>query len=375
MQHYDAIVIGTGAVGSAAVYHLAKRGARVLGVDRFAPPHDRGSSHGATRMIRQAYFEHPDYVPLLLRAYELWAELENAIGRHLFEQTGLIEIGPADGVVVPGILTAAREHALPVETVAEGEFRKRFPGLVLPPSYIAVFEPTAGYLHVEACIEAHLELARRAGAEIRSHATAIWRPDGAGVRVDIDGEAFAADRCVVTSGAWSGELLTDLDVTLEVRRKPLYWYRVDDPQYTLAGGMSCFFYELPQGQFYGFPAIDDLGLKLARHDGGAAVADPLDLDRSPNAQEQEDIANFLGDHLPGVSRECTQMQVCMYTMSPDDHFVLDLHPTHPQIALAAGLSGHGFKFACVLGEALAELALDGQSRLPVDFLSLARFRS
>ncbi|MCA9246373.1 MAG: N-methyl-L-tryptophan oxidase [Planctomycetales bacterium] len=373
MQHFDAIVIGTGAVGSAAVFELARRGAKVLGVDRYDPPHDRGSSHGATRMIRQAYFEHVDYVPLLRRAYELWNDLEERVGRTLFEQVGLVEVGPSDGVVVPGVLAAAHMHSLRVETLGSEEFVNRFPMLRLPDRFQAVFEPTAGYLHVEACIAAYLELARRAGAELRTHTEAKWKPDGGGVVADLNGEMITADRCIVTQGAWAGELLRDLGIQLTVRRKPLYWYHCATDVYAQSRGMPCFFFELPEGQFYGFPAVNEMGLKVARHDGGRIVSDPAKVDCSLDLVDQTAIERFLTSHLPGVSQHCLDMQVCMYTMSPDEHFIVDRHPEFPQVVLATGLSGHGFKFACVLAETLADLALDAHTSLPVEFLSIRRF--
>ena len=373
MKHFDAIVIGTGAVGSATVYQLARRGLNVLGIDRFDPPHDRGSSHGQTRMIRQAYFEHPNYVPLLLRAYELWAELESQSQRTLFAQVGLIEIGPVDGMVVPGVQRAAREHSLSVEELTRDEIESRFTGLRVPDGMQGIFEPTAGFLYVEDCIATHLELARESGAQLRSNVAAEWRIDGSGVRVEAGGEVFTADRCIITAGAWANQLLADVGLSLEVRRQPLFWYRCEDKRYEAEAGMPCFFYELPNKCFYGFPKIDSQGVKVALHSLGELASSPDDLDRSLHDSDKIEIEQFLVRYLPRVSSDCSDHRVCMYTMTTDEHFVVDRHPEHKQVVFAAGLSGHGFKFAGVLGEALADLAIDGQTPLPIDFLSLSRF--
>jgi len=356
-------VIGLGGAGSAALCHLARRGGRVVGVDRFPPGHDRGSSHGATRMIRLAYFEHPDYVPLLRRSFDLWAELEAAHGAALYRETGVIEVGPPDGVLIPGILRAAREHDLRVEPL------ESFAGLRWPDSMQALFEARAGLLNVEECVRAHVADAARHGAELRiGEAVRAWRADGAGVIVETDRGELRGDRLVITPGAWAPELLFQLGVPFRVLRKSLFWY-----EGAPAPAMPAFYFELPEGHFYGFPPVDARGFKFAEHTGGIPIDDPLHPDRTPLPEEQARVEAFLSAHLPDVSRRCTQHAVCFYTVTPDEHFIVDRHPEHDQVVFAAGLSGHGFKFAPVLGEALADLALDGGTRLPIGFLRLGRF--
>lgn len=373
MNIYDAIVLGTGGVGSAALLHLAQRGARVLGLDRFPGGHDRGSSHGQTRIIRQAYFEHPDYVPLLRRAYELWAELESRCGEQLYRETGLVQIGPPDGVVLPGVLQSARQHNLEVVRLAPDDARRRFPGLQVPAGCEAVFERRAGYLLVERCVLAHLNEAARAGAELRTgEAVLDWRADDDAVTVRTDRSTYHAARLILAAGAWSRELLTELDIPLRVVRKHLHWYDNTDPRYRADAGCPTFLYELPDGCFYGFPQIDARGVKVAEHSGGETVVDPLNVDRTVAVDDQQRVARFVASHLPGVSARPTDHAVCMYTMSPDEHFLVDRHPAHPHVVLAAGLSGHGFKFTGVLGQVLAELALDGRTAQPIEFLSLGR---
>jgi sarcosine oxidase len=374
---YDVIVIGCGGVGSAALWHLASRGARVLGIDQFAPGHGRGSSHGQTRVIRQAYFEHPDYVPLLRRAYDLWFELEQRQSQRLYHQSGVLEIGPPDGEVIPGVLRSARQHDLAVEELTASDVQRRFPGFHMPEGFAAVFEKQAGFLRVEDCVLAHVQQAQRRGAElIASEVVTGWQATKQGVTVETAGQRFEARGLVVTAGAWAAGLLADLledtDVELKVQRKHLHWYGNRDPRYREENGCPVFFYELPEGLFYGFPQIDELGVKVAEHSGGEAVADPSRLDRAMDPQEALRSERFLEAHLSGVGGPRTRHETCMYTMSPDGHFLVDRHPRWPNVVFAAGLSGHGFKFASVLGELLADLALQGNSPLPYGFLRVSR---
>jgi sarcosine oxidase len=374
MRSYDVIVLGTGGVGSAAVYQLAKRGAKVLGIDQFPGGHDRGSSHGETRVIRQAYFEHPDYVPLLLRAYELWRELEQQAAVDLLHQVGLLQVGPPDGCVVHGVLEAARLHGLKVESLSRDEIPRRFPGFRAAEGAVGVFEPAAGYLRVERCVLAHLAAAKEVGAEFRFGVTVqSWQQDGAGVRVVTSDGTFTASKLIITAGPWAPQLLADLGVNLVVRRKHLYWFPTSEQSYHEAHGCPTYLYELPHGVYYGFPQIDAFGVKVAEHSGGAAVADPTNDPRPLDPADLARVEAFLTEFLPGVGRPMQRRSVCFYTMSPDDHFLVDRYPRQKNVLFIAGLSGHGFKFTSVLGEALADMALHDQTRLPIGFLSLARF--
>jgi len=375
MNHssYDAIVLGIGGMGSAAAYHLARRGARVLGLDRFPPAHDHGSSHGQTRIIRHAYCEHPDYVPLVQHAHRLWLELEQQVGQTLLEPVGLIEVGPADGYVVPGVLRAAREHDLAVEEITAGEARRRFPNFHIPETAAVVFEPTAGYLLVEDCIVAHCRQAREHGAELRAGmAVTGWQAEGNSVRVQTDQGVFSAAHLVITAGAWSSQVLAELGLPLTVLRKHLYWY--DDPQgaYTRHSGCPTFLFEQPDGIYYGFPSRDGKGVKVAEHSGGEPIDDPLGMQRSIDAADRDRVARFVEGRMPRLSRRILDHSLCMYTKTPDGHFIVDRHPAHRQVVFIAGLSGHGFKFASAFGRAVAELCLDGRTDLPLDFLALQR---
>lgn len=372
MERYDVTVVGVGGVGSAALYHLARRGVRAIGIDRFSPPHDRGSTHGHTRVIRQAYYEHPDYVPLLKESYREWFDLEAHLERKLFHQIGLLELGPADGAVVPNVLRAAEQYEIRVESLTAAKIEARWPGLRTGNDLVGVFEPGAGYLLVDDCVEAHLNAARAAGAELRlnTEITNVTTNEQKAYIRTSDGVETESKCVIYAAGAWSARMFPNL---LAVRRKSLFWFANADQRYAATSGFPVYLFELPQGIFYGFPQIDQRGVKFAEHSGGRAVEDPLKVDRTIDAEEERRLVDVLSNYLPGVSSRVTDHAVCMYTMSPDEHFIVDRHPDLPNVVFAAGLSGHGFKFVPVLGRALADLALDGGTDLPIDFLSLKRF--
>jgi len=370
----DALVVGAGGVGSAALYHLARRGLSVRGVDRFAPPHDWGSSHGDTRVIRLAYFEHPDYVPLLRRAYALWEELAQATRQELYVECGALQVGPPQGALLPGLDKAAAEHDLVLERFDATSFAARWPGFVLPEGAEARFEQRAGFLRVEDCIAAHLQLAQAAGAELVTDTVVSgWQRRGPDhVEVETSAGILAARRLIVTPGAWAPGLLAGLKVPLRVTRQALFWFEAEELQ-ARAGGAPVYFYELGDGRFYyGFPA-EGGAAKAARHYGGSEVADPLALDRELRPAEEADLRAFLSGHLRGVGGARLRHAVCMYTNTPDENFLVGRHPDAGEVVFAAGLSGHGFKFASALGEALAALATDEETPASVAFLSPTRF--
>ncbi len=374
-QTFDCLVLGTGGVGSAALYHLARRGARVLGIDRFPPGHDRGSSHGHTRVIRLAYFEHADYVPLLQRAYELWEALMAERQAPFYVQTGILEMGPPDGTIVPGVLDAARQHALEVEHLSAAEIHYRFPGVRAPEAWTGVYEARAGYLLVEECVRAHADAAVAHGAALHvGEEVQGWDTEGDHLVVRTDRATYRTAHLVVTAGAWAPQMLASLGVELTVVRKPLLWYRTTTSAYRVESGFPVWAFETPAGDIYGFPEIADQGLKLAEHSGGLPVADPLDVQRDLLAVDRPPVDACVRAHFPGVSTECLRHVVCMYTTSPDGHFLIDRHPDNPRISFVAGLSGHGFKFASVLGEIMADLALEDGTAHPIAFLGLRRFR-
>ncbi|MBT4694028.1 MAG: N-methyl-L-tryptophan oxidase [Planctomycetaceae bacterium] len=356
-QHFDCLVLGTGGVGSAALYHLAKQGKRVAGIDRFGVAHDRGSSHGQTRIIRQSYFEHPSYVPLVQRAFELWEQLQAEHGRDLYYQTGILQAGPSGGELIQGVLASSEQHGLAIEHMNVVEARKRWPQFAFDDDMEVIFEQRAGFLLIEHAISAHVEKAQWAGAELFvGHTIDEVKTGGSCVEVITDQGSFTADSVVVTAGAWAADLLPELNGHLRILNKPLHWYAADADLYSNRVGCPVFFFESENGGYYGFPSIDERGLKLARHSGGIEITNPLELDRSLDTEEQGCVAGFLRKHLPQVSDQATDHAVCMYTVTSDSHFIIDRARADERVVYAAGLSGHGFKFAPALGELLAKMA-------------------
>lgn len=371
---FDVIVLGGGGMGSAAAFELARRGRRVLVLEQFALAHDRGSSHGLTRVIRKAYFEHPDYVPLLHRAYERWYDLEQSTGRHLFTLCGCLSIGRPDGEVVAGVRRAAVEHRLPVEHLDAAALRERYPAFRFSDEYVAVLERDAGFLYVEECVRAHAEEAVRRGAELRvEEPVTAWEATPTGVVVRTTKDTYEAAKLVLTAGAWAGRALADLGLPLRVLRKVLFWFGARQPERLRRDRFPIYMAEVPEGFYYGFPVIDPLGHKVARHDGGEELADPGTLERGARPGEEADCQTFLRAHLPDAAGPLTAGKACLYTVTPDHHFLIDLHPQYSQVALAAGFSGHGFKFASVVGEVLADLAENGQTKWPIGMFRLGRW--
>jgi len=374
MLVYDVIVIGVGGMGSAAVQHLAQRGRRVLGIDQFNLAHDRGSSHGHTRIIRRAYFEHPDYVPLLNRAYTLWADLERESGRTLFARCGLLLAGPPGGAVMPGLRRSATIHGVPIEPLNGDARRQRFSAFHLPADrYDAAFEPDAGYLLVENCVRAACEVAHRADATFAwNHRVLGWSPEGRGIRVSTNHGAFAAHALVICGGPWSELLLPSLPLPLTVRRKVQLWFAPRDDRHRVENGGCVFGVETDSGFYYGFPEIDTGRIKIAHHTGGQSVALADRVDRTVTDDDITPVRRFIAEHLPGVTTDVVDSSVCLYTMTPDEHFIIDRHPDFPNVCYAAGFSGHGFKFASIVGSVLADLTIDGWTRAPIGFLSAKR---
>lgn len=370
---YDVIVLGVGGMGSATCYELARRGLRVLGLERFPLVHAYGSSHGETRIIRKAYFEHPDYVPLLHRSYERWHELEQLAGRTLLQQVGLVMSGVPEGETISGARLSAKQYGLELQNFTAEAARRRFPGFDFPAEHEVAFEPTGGFLHVEDCVRAYIEQAIKCGATIRGNEqVANWQSDGSSIRVRTQAAEYTAKKLVVSAGAWSSDFLQEIGLNLTVLRKVLGWFPLRTDEYKLEKGFPTYFFELPGRTIYGFPSIDGQTIKLAEHSGGEPVNDPVTVDRSCRPDDPTRLADFLRQYLPGTIPQIAKHAVCLYTMTADQHFVIDLHPKWKNVAFAAGFSGHGFKFCSVVGEILSDLAEHGQTKLPIEFLSLSR---
>jgi len=394
IEEIDHLVIGAGAIGSATAMELARRGARVVALDRFGVPNAHGSSHGLTRMVRMAYFEHPDYVPLLRAAYAGWRQVEADTGRRLLHLPGIVYTGTPDGEIVGGSRDAAQRHGIPHETLDLDALRRRYPMLHTPADHVGLFEPEAGYVLCEASVSAMMESALRHGADLR--AQTVVESVGAGddvVMVRTHDGALHAKHVVVTAGAWTASLLPGLQWPLTVTRQVLAWvwprrpelFTVDPlaPDRVASTGkprtLPCWGVESETGGLhYGFPIATDgstgLGLKFALHARGDET-DPDRVDRTIRDADIEGLRGFLRRVIPDADGPIVDARVCLYTNTPDGHFAIGRHPACDRILVASPCSGHGFKFAPAIGRALAEIALDGETSLPVDFLDAKRFET
>ena len=370
---FDSIVLGVGGMGSATCYELARRGLKVLGLDRFPLVHDQGSSHGETRIIRKAYFEHPDYVPLLHRSYERWHDLERLAGRELLLPVGLVMSGPPEGETIRGARLSADRYGLELQNFTAQKANERFSGFAFPSEHEVAFEPGAGMLLVEDCVRAYVDQAALCGADLRGGEPALeWSSDGKTVRVRTHLREYTARSLVITAGPWANDFLADIGIDLTVLRKFVGWFPVRTDQYLVRSGFPTYFFELPHGSFYGFPCLDGKTVKVAEHTGGEPVFDPSQVDRVCHPNDPNRLADFLSKYLPDTTPILARHAVCLYTMTSDQHFVIDQHPKWKNVAFAAGFSGHGFKFCSVVGEALADLAESGNTSLPIKFLATSR---
>jgi sarcosine oxidase len=374
---FDVAVAGLGGMGSAVAAHCAARGASVIGFDQFGPAHDRGASHGKSRMIRQAYFEDPAYVPLVLRAYELWRKLERESGEELLRLTGVLSIGPASSEIISGTLRAADRHDLLVKAWSREKVETCYPTLRLQPGEIALFEANGGVLDPERSVRAHLKAAQTAGAELRFETEMKgWEITDKGTEIRLnDGSAIRARSLVLCLGPWFQQTLASLNIPLRVERNVQAWFSPATRAYE-SGRFPAFLLDragLP-APLYGFPDFGD-GVKAAFHGLGEVTA-ASEMDREIDmARDVEPIALAMEQWMPGSMQTFLEAKPCLYSLTPDGHFVIDHHPAHPNVILCGGFSGHGFKFAPVVGEIGADLALDGGSRHQIEFLSLSRFGS
>jgi sarcosine oxidase len=376
MSHFDVVVCGLGAMGSAALHHVARRGKRVLGVERYAPGHDRGSSHGATRIIRLGYFEHPSYVPLLRHAYKLWRELEAATGRALLHVTGIAEIGPPNSALIKGTLACAQVHGLRHAELAAPELMRRFPAFRVPPDYAAVLQPDGGILEAEACIAAQLALATEGGAEIHSgESIRAVEPRADHVRIVTDRGSIDAGAAIIAAGPWVRSLLPGLAAPLRVTREVMGWFEPTDARLFSPAHVPVFIIGSRHGLHYGIPPRGNIhaGIKVAKHHHRGETVDPDGYDRTVSAEDGALIRAALADHLPAANGRLIAAKTCLYTMTPDGHFLIDRLPGAPNIIVASPCSGHGFKFAPVIGEILADLAIKGATAHDIARFSLGRF--
>ena len=372
MERYDVVVVGVGGMGSAALYHLARRGKRVLGIERFEIPNELGSSHGVTRIIRQAYFEHPSYVPLVRRAYELWRELETQAGEQLLFVTGAVEGGPR---IFEGAVRSSVEHALPFEELDGAEVGRRFPAFRLPPELRVVYQRDGGFLLAERCILAHAAGARARGAEVRTGERVLgWSAGENSVRVRTDRREVEAERIVLTAGAYSQDVARLAPGMVVPQRQILGWLEPARPELFAADRFPVFNLALEEGHVYGFPIHGVPGFKIGFYDREGARGDPDAIPREVTPADEVPLRRFAERYFPDGAGRVLDLKACLFELSPDEHFLIDRHPESELVALGAGFSGHGFKFCPVVGEILADLALEGETLHDIGFLRLCRFR-
>ena len=372
---YDVIVAGVGAMGSAALWQLARRGQRVLGLERFDIPHAMGSSHGVNRIIRLAYFEHPSYVPLLRRAYQLWRETEQLFGEQLLYVTGGIDAGPADGRVVTGSLAACAAHDLDHELLDARELARRFPAYRLAAGHVGNLQPDAGFVMSERAIVAQASMAIAAGAEIRAREPITgWSPTaGGGVRVTTPKGSYEAGRLVLSTGAWISEHVPALAGLAVPERQVLGWFQPKRPEHFRLGAFPVSIVQADEATTYQFPVFGVPGFKIGIYNHLRQQGPAETLSREPDAADEEALRAAVRRLFPDADGPTLALRTCMFTNTPDEHFVVDTLPGLPQVVVASPCSGHGFKFASVMGEILADFAVAGSSRHDLALFRLSRF--
>ena len=373
---YDVIVVGVGGMGSATVYELASRGLRVLGLERFDIPNDFGSSHGVNRIIRLAYFEDPSYVPLLRRSYERWRELEAASGEKLLHVTGSVDTGREDGEVFPGALRSCLEHDLPHEPLTSAELTRRFPGCRFPKDWMSVYQPDGGFLLSERCIVNHVFAALERGADVRARETVLeWDCTGDAVSVETTRGSYEAGSLVISAGAWTGPLVPSLDRLLTPERQVMGWFQPLRPELFAPGVHPVVIAEFEEGNYYSFPVFGVPGFKIGKlhHLNEATTA--VDLDRDCRDEDEAVLRQAVARYFPDANGPTVALRACMFTNTPDEHFIIDALPGLPNVFIAAGFSGHGFKFCSVVGEIMADLATRGDTTHDISLLRLSRFES
>jgi sarcosine oxidase len=358
-------------MGSATLFHLARRGLRVLGLERYDQIHEYGSSHGLTRIIRLAYWEHPGYVALLRRSYQLWRELQALAGEQLLHITGSLDAGPADGPIFTGALRSSELHGLAHEVMNGTELSRRFPGYRLPAEIQCLYQPEGGFLLPERCNLAHLNLARAGGADVRSREPVQeWGVAAGRCWVRTPRGRYEAGRLVITAGAWAGKLVRELEIP---ERQVLAWFQPRRPERFTPDAFPVFYLEVEEGRYYGLPSFLVPGFKLGKYHHREERVDPDRMNREPEPEDERLLRHFVQRYFPDAAGPTLMLKTCLFTNSPDEHFILDLHPDYPEVAIAAGFSGHGYKFCSVVGEIMADFAETGGTKHDIKFFSLSRF--
>lgn len=363
-------------MGSATIYELTNQGLSVLGIEQDNIPNDIGSSHGITRIIRLAYYEHTSYVPLLRKAYKLWRDLEKRTGKRILVTTGSIDASREDDEVFRGSKYSCDIHNLEHEVWDSREISNRFPGYQLPNDVIGLYQPEGGILLPEECIVTYVNVALELGAEIhgREQVTS-WSPKGDGVTVKTNKSEYSSKKLVITAGAWTSKLIPELKELAIPERQVLAWFQPRRPELFTPSTFPVMNILVEEGRYYGFPAYGIPGFKVGRYHHRGENVDPDTMERNPDNEDEVLLRSFTDRYFPDASGPTIALKTCMFTNSPDEHFILDFHPEWPQVCIAAGFSGHGFKFASVVGEIMSELVCDGHSHHNLDLFRLDRFNT
>lgn len=378
---FDVIVLGVGSMGSSTCYTLAKQGMKVLGLEQYDIPHDQGSQAGQSRIIRKAYFEHPDYVPLLERAYHNWKELEEVSKAQVYFPTGLLYAGKPGDVLIKGVRESVAKYRLDVESLSIQETKNRFPAFQIPKDYDVLYEEDAGFLTPERCILLYVDQAIRLGTSIRSKEKVLdWKKEGEGIVVKTTKGTYHSEKLVITAGPWAGQFIPTLQNELTVTRQVIAWVNTTKPVLYELGKFPCWLIDddSKPGMYYGFPQLPvsqfgaPIGLKIAYHYPGD-ISNPDQVNRITSPQEENELVNAIHRFLPNAYESTHSMKTCLYTNTKDENFVIDFLPGYNnRVAIAAGFSGHGFKFVSVVGEIMSDLVIKGKTDLPIGFLNAYR---
>jgi len=380
-NHYDVIVIGVGSMGAAACWYLARRNHKVLGLEQFDIPHEQGSHAGQSRIIRKAYFEHSNYVPLLERAYHNWKELEALTSSQVYYRTGIVYFGSPHSMIIKGTATAAHQYNIAIETITHEGVLIRYPAIHCPDQFQVLFEPDAGFVTPEKAISLYVSDAIQHNADIMGREKVLeWKEENSGITVITNRNTYTSDRLIIAAGAWSAKVIPSLPATLKVTKQIIGWVNPRKWNDFSLGNFPCWFMGNDDGNiFYGFPILPaknfggPVGLKLALHKHGVEV-DPDNVDRAIQRADEEILTQMLMKYIPDAAGNILTLKSCLYTNSEDENFIIDHLPGYDnKVTIASGFSGHGFKFASVIGEILADLAIKGQTDLPIEFLRLSRF--
>jgi sarcosine oxidase len=373
-MNYDVIVIGVGGMGSATVYQLAKQGKKVLGLEQFDIPHDQGSSHGVNRIIRLAYYEHPSYVPIMKRGYELWRELEKDTGEKILHITGSIDASHENDEVFQGSYKSCLEHGLKHEVLDGDELHKRFPGYQLPRDYRALFQEEGGFLLSERCIVNHVEVAQSLGADVRAREKVLgWTSHKDRVTVKTERGSYEAGALVITAGPWASQLVPSLGKNAVAERQALGWFQPFKPELFTPQNFPVFNMKVPEGRYYGFPVYSVPGFKIGRYHHLDEQVNPDTVNRNISQQDEDVLRECVSRYFPQSNGATMMMKTCMFTNSPDEHFIIGHHPDFHNVSFAAGFSGHGYKFCSVIGEIMSELALHGKTRHDISLFNPERY--